>query len=291
MAMPEIVEAGELTAGDLMKLMERRGVTPADWKELPAHEAALHLRGRICPDSLLEELDWHIREIEHVNANRHFVLRWPVVGRLLRDQHEINRLILISLEKSVGLSETIEAEFGRLFSRFRKEDRAVWIKRFRYLGRRWNEVTASIRELREAWEDGRMRGFRLRSRAGQDVMNPLIEEALRSLSEIASTLVEIVEGEVLKNEYALEGDRQSPVTAKPLDEHVESSLWHAAEGRAVRVKLEKRPIMSRIKDGQKRLNRIYMIALEEDSTILQELAHRIAQVGCGIGAGETEPVR
>jgi hypothetical protein len=288
--MPEIVDGGEITAADLIQLMEESGRVPTYWQELPFDEAALHLRARICPDSLVDELNWHIREIQHVNAKRHVVLRWPVIGRLLRDQHEINRLILISLEKSVGLSESIESELGRLFSRFRKEDRAFWVQRFRYLGRRWRDVTGAIRELREAWEDGRSQRHRLRSRAGQERMNPLIEEGLRALSEISSTLVEIVEGETLMNGFSQPVERQGAFPGNPLNERVESGLWHAAEGRAIRARWENKPrLFRRAVDVQRRLNRIYMIALEENSTILQELAHRIGHFGYLNRLGELKP--
>jgi hypothetical protein len=287
--MPEIVDSGKITAADLIQLMEDAVKAPVEWQVLSPDEAALHLQGRICPDSLIEELNWHIREIEHVNAKRHVLLRWPIIGRLLRDQHEINRLILISLEKSVGLSETIESELGRLFSRFRKEDRAFWVKRFRYLGRRWRDVTGATRQLREAWEDGRSQQHRLRSRAGQTRMNPMIEEALQALSEISSALVEIMEGEALVNGLGQLLDTKSDFPKAPLNTHVESCIWHAAEGRAIRLKAEWKPrLIRRSLDTQRRLNRIFMIALEENSTILQELAHRLGHLGYLNGLMGTE---
>lgn len=286
--MPETIEGGQITAEDLLQLMQAESRGPVGWHELPSEEAAIHLRSQICPDSLVEELEWHIREIQHVNANRHVILSWPLIGRLLRDQHEINRLVLISLEKSVSLSEAIESEFGRLFSRFRNEDRSFWIQRFRYLGRHWNVVSRSIRQLREAWEDGRNRRFRLRSRAGQAHMSALIDEALRALSEIVSTLVGIFDAEVFKNSYTGAHLTETVAEGPGLDERVESSLWHAAEGRAVRIKWEKKPrVLGCLIDHQRPLNRIYMIALEENSAILQELAQRISHPGYRNGNQES----
>ncbi|MFO7724053.1 MAG: hypothetical protein R6V45_00770, partial [Oceanipulchritudo sp.] len=228
--------ARPIRAEDLAALMARPMSLPPDSDQLSLEDVAEHLRSHLCPDTLFEVLDWHIKEVPHVNLRRHRILAWPVLGPLLRDQHEVNRLILIAIEKALELALSIESELGRLFSHFRQNDRSYWVHRFRYLGGRWTEAKEAVKELRSDWEQGRRHSLgRLQSRAGQGQINPVIEKGLASLAEGLSVLVSIMNSEALVQQVTILADKETDVLSElDLAGTVESAIWHAREGNAVR---------------------------------------------------------
>jgi hypothetical protein len=266
---------------ELAGLMARPGNLPPEPERLTLEDVADHLRDRLCPDNLFEVLDWHVKEVDHVNVRRHQVLRWPVLGPMIRDQHEINRLILIAIEKGLELALSIESELGRLFGHFRQSDRSYWVRQFRYLGGRWTEARESVKELRSDWELGRHPLHRLWARAGQDRMNPMIEKGLASLAEGLSVLVTIINSEALIEQVGnlVPADRIH-LPELDLAATVESAIWHAREGNAVRGQDRNRVRAWRfLTDEQRRLNRLYHISLEGQGAILKALSQRIGLLG------------
>lgn len=268
-----LVQPGPITAEALTPLLSARSRFPVMGEDLPFEEAAGHARGQICPEEEFVVLDWHIKEIRHLNVRKQAALRWPVIGPLIRDQHEINRLILIALEMSYALSIRVEGEIGRVFGNFRQADRSYWVKQFRYLGSRWAVGKRAVQRFREGWELGRSTRHRLRPRAGQAGLNPLIEEALIALSEAVSVLSGIFSSKALGNclhAHGCSGFEHIRVEAS--ENRLESCLWHAREGHAIRRRNQGRPAW--LFDYQCPLNRAYRICLEEHSALLKELVHK-----------------
>ena len=270
-----------MTTGGKRILVEPQPITPTDLvallSEPPARplvgavateEFAEHLGDALSATRVFRELDWHIRESGHLTAAKSAFLRTPVLGKWIRDQHEINRVLLISIEKAAALLGQIEEAVGRHFCRLRTERRAHWAKRFRYLGTRWKIARPAMQAFREAWEHGRSPAWRLRSAADQNRINAETEQALVALGEILTTLMESI--------------REGLPGLESLEEHEASCLWHAREGKAVREAAQAKPGLLRpFLDPQRELNRLYRISLEELSFLLKEQLRHLDRMGSG----------
>mgnify|MGYP005841863737 CR=1 FL=1 len=266
---------------NLIDLMARPMSLQPDPERLSLEELAEHLSSRLCPDDLFEVLEWHIKEVRHVNVRRHRALCWPILGPLIRDQHEINRLILISIEKGLELALSIESELGRVFGHFRQADRSYWVRQFRYLGGRWTEAKDAVKDLRSDWDLGRHPLYRLQARAGQARLNPSIEKGLSSLAEGLSVLIAILNSEALARQVVILAENEiHSLPELDLAGTTESAIWHAREGNAVRAHFQSRSRGWRlIADGQRRLNRLYHISLQDQAEILKALSQRIGLLG------------
>jgi hypothetical protein len=202
----KLIEAGEITVSDLEGILAAGNRHRLDGPLVA--EDGEHAGG-LDPhelDETFRHLEWHAYEARVVSAQRGPWLRLPVAGPLLRDQHEVNRLVLIAIEKAADLLHAVEKGLGRHVSRYRTDARSVWVRKFRYMGRRWQSAHEACGQLRSLWEEGRSGSYRLRSRAGQAAINPLIETCLVAHGEILSTLQECLDGgELLDAVPSLEG--------------------------------------------------------------------------------------
>jgi len=272
MKTPEIVAPRGYERGTFLEQLKADTRFPEGWAALPAEEMVRYLQMELCEDSLLRELRWHIKEVHHVNRGRHFLLRVPLIGRQIRDQHEINRLLLISLEMSLELASRIEREAARLSRDFSATDRATWHQSFRYMGQQWSHARMAQKAIRDEWEHGRNPYHRLRSKSGQNQLNPRIETAVRGLSEITTCLLDMTRlgsFRTLIKEHGEEVEKDFPV----LEDRLQSGRWHAREGSAL-LRRSRRfwPPVRKLFDWQARLNRLYRIALEENTHVLIELS-------------------
>jgi hypothetical protein len=217
------------------------------------------------------EVAWHVYEITHVNVKRTKLLRWPVAGYWIRDQHEINRLVLIALEKMAAALSLLESSMGRHFRKQRQEERGHWVKSYRYLGLRWKQLKPLLLALRADWEAGRSRRFRLRSRLPQVGFNENFETALTCTCELQTTL-----SGILADISGIPPDHEGGAW----NERMASALWHAREGPALRARWERKLKQFQfLIDPQRRLNRLYQIALEDLFVILQMELERVVELG------------
>jgi len=267
-----LMDAEPFTLEDLMTDLRTAHRLPRSWEQLPLEEMVAHVSADLLPEDLLPTLDWHVQEIHYKNLRESGLLKVPYFGRFIRDQHEINRLLWISIEKARDALVLLERETGRLFGHFRREDRDQWVRQFRYLGARWTACNQALRAFKEAWEWGRSPAFRLRSQAGQETLNPLAETCLCALAEALAAL-----HSVLYHEPASPGE-PGPGSVRPdpeLPARLESCLWHAREGRSLREQKTALRSILKAPGRQASLNRLYGIALEEISHILKVLGDEL----------------
>lgn len=273
----EIVAPRAFTGGSLVEAMKADILFPRGWESLPGEVLVDYLKREQCEEGLLRELRWHVKEVRHLNEKRTWLLQIPFIGRQIRDQHEINRLLLISLEMSLDLAGRAEQETARLSRDFSEAGRSDWHQGFRYMGRQWSRVRMAEKALRDQWERGRSPYHRLRSKAGQRGINPWIDAAVRGLSEITTCLFETMKSPAFQE--LLSGDEKGSGTFLPeLESHLEICRWHAREAAALLQKTDKLwPPVRKIVDWQSRLNRLYRIALEENTWLLVELSELLSR--------------
>jgi len=274
----ETVSSRGVSIGGLKAGMSGAVRFPEGWTRLSPEVMVQCLQSELCEESLLRELRWHVKEVRHVNISRTRLLRIPLLGRFLRDQHEINRLILISLEMSLELIDRIERETLRVSREAPLPDRRACQRAFRFAGRQRSRTRIALKQLRDDWEHGRHASRRLQSKAGQAHVNRRMDTALKGVCDITTALFDIMKLDSFQGVLA-GGGSASGIDFAGLENHLEICRWHAREGASVLGKRDTlwKPV-SLLFDWQVRLNRLQRIALEENTHLLVEVSALLSRV-------------